>query len=118
MSEVQTPAVKLTAAQKLANKLATLFARISKDTAEYNELIAEQANLERLANVKADDVITFLSGKGDAAVSVQAVVLGVVDGEAKVTYGEGFDTVVTKIKLAAITSVIVEEVAEAATVAE
>lgn len=107
MSEVQTTAtVKLTAAQKLDNKLAVLFERITKDTEQYNLLLAERQTLEQLANIEAGFVITFSVGKGEAAVVVEARVLGVSDGVAKVTYGEGFDTTVATIKLAQVLSVV------------
>ncbi len=107
MSEVQTTAtVKLTAAQKLDNKLAVLFERITKDTEQYNLLLAERQTLEQLANIEAGFVITFSVGKGEAAQVVEARVLGVSDGVAKVTYGEGFDTTVATIKLAQVLSVV------------
>lgn len=107
MSEVQTTAtVKLTAAQKLDNKLAVLFERITKDTEQYNLLLAERQILEQLANVEAGFVITFSTGKGEAAVVVEARVLGVSEGVAKVTYGAGFDTTVATIKLAQVLSVV------------
>lgn len=107
MSEVQTTAtVKLTAAQKLDNKLAVLFERITKDTEQYNLLLAERQTLEQLANIEAGFVITFSVGKGEAATVVEARVLGVSDGVAKVTYGEGFDTTVATIKLAQVLSVV------------
>lgn len=107
MSEVQTTAtVKLTAAQKLDNKLAVLFERITKDTEQYNLLLAERQTLEQLANIEAGFVITFSVGKGEAAAIVEARVLGVSDGVAKVTYGEGFDTTVATIKLAQVLSVV------------
>ena len=107
MSEVQTTAtVKLTAAQKLDNKLAVLFERITKDTEQYNLLLAERQTLEQLANIEAGFVVTFSVGKGEAAQVVEARVLGVSDGVAKVTYGEGFDTTVTTIKLAQVLSVV------------
>lgn len=107
MSEVQTTAtVKLTAAQKLDNKLAVLFERITKDTEQYNLLLAERQTLEQLANIEAGFVVTFSVGKGEAATIVEARVLGVSDGVAKVTYGEGFDTTVATIKLAQVLSVV------------
>lgn len=107
MSEVQTTAtVKLTAAQKLDNKLAVLFERITKDTEQYNLLLAERQTLEQLANIEAGFVITFSVGKGEAATVVEARVLGVSEGVAKVTYGEGFDTTVATIKLAQVLGVV------------
>lgn len=107
MSEVQTTAtVKLTAAQKLDNKLVVLFERITKDTEQYNLLLAERQTLEQLANIEAGFVVTFSVGKGEAAQVVEARVLGVSDGVAKVTYGEGFDTTVATIKLAQVLSVV------------
>lgn len=107
MSEVQTTAtVKLTPAQKLDNKLAVLFERITKDTEQYNVLLAERQTLEQLANIEAGFVVTFSVGKGEAAQVVEARVLGVSDGVAKVTYGEGFDTTVATIKLAQVLSVV------------
>lgn len=109
MSEVQTTAtVKLTAAQKLDNKLAVLFERITKDTEQYNLLLTERQTLEQLANIEAGFVITFSVGKGEAATVVEARVLGVSDGVAKVTYGEGFDTTVATIKLAQVLSVVAD----------
>lgn len=109
MSEVQTTAtVKLTAAQKLDNKLAVLFERITKDTEQYNLLLAERQTLEQLANIEAGFVITFSVGKGEAAQVVEARVLGVSEGVAKVTYGEGFDTTVATIKLAQVLSVVAD----------
>lgn len=107
MSEVQTTAtVKLTAAQKLDNKLAVLFERITKDTEQYNLLLAERKTLEQLANIEAGFVVTFSVGKGETAKVVEARVLGVSEGVAKVTYGEGFDTTVATIKLAQVLSVV------------
>lgn len=108
MSEVNTATatVKLTAAQKLDNKLAVLFERITKDTEQYNLLLAERQTLEQLANIEAGFVVTFSVGKGEAAKVVEARVLGVSDGVAKVTYGEGFDTTVATIKLAQVLSVV------------
>ena len=107
MSEVQTTAtVKLTPAQKLDNKLAVLFERITKDTEQYNLLLAERQTLEQLANIEAGFVVTFSVGKGEAAQVVEARVLGVSEGVAKVTYGEGFDTTVATIKLAQVLSVV------------
>lgn len=106
MSEVQTATVKLTAAQKLNNKLAVLFERITKDTEQYNLLLAERQTLEQLANIEAGFVVTFSVGKGEAAQVVEARVLGVSDGVAKVTYGEGFDTTVATIKLSQVLSVV------------
>lgn len=109
MSEAQTTAtVKLTAAQKLDNKLAVLFERITKDTEQYNLLLAERQTLEQLANIEAGFVITFSVGKGEAAQVVEARVLGVSEGVAKVTYGEGFDTTVATIKLAQVLSVVAD----------
>ncbi|QTZ83279.1 hypothetical protein phiGM223_13 [Pseudomonas phage phiGM22-3] len=107
MSEAQTTAtVKLTAAQKLDNKLAVLFERITKDTEQYNLLLAERQTLEQLANIEAGFVVTFSVGKGETAKVVEARVLGVSEGVAKVTYGEGFDTTVATIKLAQVLSVV------------
>lgn len=107
MSEVQTTAtVKLTPAQKLDNKLAVLFERITKDTEQYNLLLAERQTLEQLANIEAGYTIIFGFGKGEAAQVVEARVLGVSDGVAKVTYGEGFDTTVATIKLTQVQTVV------------
>ena len=113
MSEAQT-AVKLTAIQKLNNKLATLFERITNDTATYNDLLAQVTDLERLANIKEGDTVVFSFGKGETAGTQEALVLGVSDGVAKVTYGSGFDTTVQTIKLTQVVSVAADEVVETA----
>lgn len=107
MSEVQTTTtVKLTAAQKLDNKLAVLFERITKDTEQYNVLLAERQTLEQLANIKEGFTIVFGFGKGETAGTQEALVLGVAEGVAKVTFGTGFDTNVQTIKLAQVVSVV------------
>lgn len=107
MSEVQTTAtVKLTAAQKLDNKLVVLFERITKDTEQYNLLLAERQTLEQLANIEAGYTIIFGFGKGETAGTQEALVLGVADGIAKVTYGTGFDTSVQTIKLTQVQTVV------------
>lgn len=107
MSEAQTTAtVKLTAAQKLNNKLAVLFERITKDTEQYNALLAEAKVLEQLANIKEGFTIVFGFGKGETAGTQEALVLGVADGVAKVTFGTGFDTTVATIKLAQVVSIV------------
>lgn len=102
---------------KIKTKLETLHARITADTEAYNKLLGEAQQLEAVANVKAGDTVNFSTGKGEKAVLGRGLVLGVADGKVKVTSGEGFDTVITTIKLSDIQSVEAET-AEAAIVPE
>lgn len=113
-----TETVKLTAEQKLIQKLNKLAERINTDTLAYNEAKAELDSLQALANVAAGDKVSF-TVKKDA---FEGVVLGVKEDEAgkqyKVITGEGVDTQVFTLKAAQITGVIVEQAEPVADAAE
>lgn len=100
----------LTAAEKLTTKGLYLFDKITVLTAEYNAVLAQLAAIELVANVKSGDTVTATTGKGEKAVSVTGVVLGVAEDEhgkqIKVQTGSGFDTSVYVFKQAQIVSVV------------
>jgi hypothetical protein len=111
MSEVQTTAtVKLSATEKLTNKIAALFKLVTDKTAEYHAAVAELEAITRVANVGAGDTVKATVGRGEKAQHLEGVVLGVVEDEAKgklvkIQTGSGFDTMTFVLKAGEITEV-------------
>jgi hypothetical protein len=104
MSEENTTPVvapKLSRAQKLTARATLLAERISKDTAEYNEVVNEINSAEALKTVAEGSVVQVklgrrFSAEKDTTRIVDAVVVGVRTDEEgttqfKVQYGSGFD---------------------------
>lgn len=102
MSETQTNATpetvkpKLTRTEKLTQRAELLHKRITTDTNEYNEILAELAGAARLANLAAGDSVQVKLGRAETSRTVNAIVVGVKEDEDgakkyKVQYGSGFD---------------------------
>lgn len=103
--------VKQTQAEKLNAKATTLRELIIVKTGEYNSILAQLEAIALVANVTQGDTVTATSGKGEKAINVTGVVLGVAvdeDGakKVKVQTGSGFDTVVYVFNQSQITAVV------------
>lgn len=104
------PKPVLTLAEKLTAKATALHSLITSKTTEYNDILAQLKAIDLVANVKSGDTVTAVTGKGEKAVSVTGVVLGVHDEESgkliKVQAGSGFDTTVYTFRSAQVTEVV------------
>lgn len=92
----ETVKPKLTRTEKLTQRAELLHKRITTDTNEYNEILAELAGAARLANLAAGDAVQVKLGRAETARTVDAIVVGVKEDEDgakkyKVQYGSGFD---------------------------
>lgn len=98
-------------AAKLQEKIAKLELDLAKAKSELD-------SLNKLANIKAGDVVAFKFGRGDTAVEKSGVVTGVKVAENGVTMlavetGSGFDKVVVRIPAASVVAVASPELAQA-----
>ncbi len=110
--EVVAP--KLTRTEKLVKKAEALKARIEKDSADYNEVVAEIESIQRLANLSAGQAVKVRLGRKfadkDTTRIVDAIVVGVRESEEgekqyKVQHGSGFEAEIAVVGGAAIVEI-------------
>lgn len=122
MNAETTAAPKLSRAQKLTARATLLAERISKDTAEYNEVVNEINSAEALKTVAEGSVVQVklgrrFSAEKDTTRIVEAVVVGVRTDEEgttqfKVQYGSGFEAEQAVVNAGQIVGVAAPVVAE------
>lgn len=94
--EQAAPAPKLTAAEKLAKRIAFLTQRIASDKEELEELARESDAQATVAQIAAGYTVVAVLGRAETKREVRGVIVGVKveedgDRKFKVAYGEGFD---------------------------
>ncbi len=97
------PAKVLTRREKLLEAYNKKFAAVKKLNEEITELVSEINSIDLLASVTVGSAVVISVGKGEAAKSVDGVVIGVRDEEDgsktyKVQYGTGFDADIAVVK--------------------
>lgn len=106
---------KLSYMEKITARAQMLAARITTDTEEYNQIVAQINNVEALKNLNTGSKVTFKAGRKfadrDTTRIVEAVIVGAAaqeDGSMlyKVSFGEGFDAEVAVINAGQILTVV------------
>lgn len=97
--------------EKLNTRIATLTARIEKDTAELGGVQLELTALNLIANISVGDAVTFAFGRLENRQELTGPVLAVAEDEVRgkllrVFAGQGFEATTYTVQASAVIAVI------------